>query len=220
MNGEAGRLAPRAIFAVGAMLAGAIVLAGCTSTSQFTSTRTYSPQSVPPEQLETVNTGTVEEGELPPVGQQGVPSTVPSGQEGGLYDPGYDANNPAAGDPNLAGPGPGSSIITLGGVGDTNAGVPTGALTESLLIGGWTAQVEDLTCRVNFAQTAKGETGRYRASAPACGIAAISGIASWQLAGSQVQLFDEPGGQIATLLLSGGRFIGLLPGGVSISMFR
>ena len=43
-------------------------------------------------------------------------------------------------------------------------------------------------------------------------------MASWQLVGSQVQLFDEAGDIIASLILSGNRFIGTLAGGQGISM--
>ena len=43
-------------------------------------------------------------------------------------------------------------------------------------------------------------------------------VTSWQLTGSQVQLFDENGDIIAALILSGTRFIGTLAGGQGISM--
>ena len=43
-------------------------------------------------------------------------------------------------------------------------------------------------------------------------------VASWQLAGSQVQLFDENGDIVAAMILSGNRFIGTLAGGQGISM--
>ena len=73
-------------------------------------------------------------------------------------------------------------------------------------------------CQLNLTQTAKTGTGRYRASAPACGLPGISVISSWTLAGSQVQLFDENGDIIAALILSGNRFVGTLAGGQGISM--
>jgi hypothetical protein len=43
-------------------------------------------------------------------------------------------------------------------------------------------------------------------------------VASWQLAGSQVQLFDEAGDIVASLILSDNRFVGTLAGGQGISM--
>ena len=43
-------------------------------------------------------------------------------------------------------------------------------------------------------------------------------VASWQLAGTQVQLFDEKGNLIGALILSGNRFVGTLSGGQGISM--
>ena len=43
-------------------------------------------------------------------------------------------------------------------------------------------------------------------------------VASWALAGTQVQLYDENGDIVANLLLSGDKFIGTLAGGTGISM--
>ncbi len=43
-------------------------------------------------------------------------------------------------------------------------------------------------------------------------------MASWTLAGTQVQLFNEGGNIIAALILSGNRFIGTLAGGQGISL--
>ena len=57
-----------------------------------------------------------------------------------------------------------------------------------------------------------------RLDAPACGLKGLSVVASWKLAGSQVQLFDENGDLVAALILSGNRFIGTLAGGQGISM--
>ena len=73
-------------------------------------------------------------------------------------------------------------------------------------------------CQLNLTQTQKAGSGRYRASAPACALTSLSAVASWTLAGSQVQLFDEGGNIIAALILSGNRFIGTLSGGQGISM--
>jgi hypothetical protein len=73
-------------------------------------------------------------------------------------------------------------------------------------------------CRLNLTQTSKAGTARYRASTPGCQMQILASVASWQLAGSQVQLFNEEGNLIGALLLSGNRFIGTLAGGQSVSM--
>ena len=43
-------------------------------------------------------------------------------------------------------------------------------------------------------------------------------VATWQLAGTQVQLYDDSGAIIGSLLLSGNRFLGTLAGGIAVSM--
>jgi hypothetical protein len=94
----------------------------------------------------------------------------------------------------------------------------SGGLTVEKLLGGWTIVSGDVQCKLNLTQTAKAGTNRYRASAPACALPAVAGVASWQLSGSQVQLYGENGTAIATLILSGNRLIGTIQGGQGISM--
>ena len=72
--------------------------------------------------------------------------------------------------------------------------------------------------KLNLTYTSKTGTSRYRASTPGCELQGMSNVASWQLAGSQVQLFDESDKMIAAMILSGNRFIGTLAGGQGISM--
>ena len=92
----------------------------------------------------------------------------------------------------------------------------SGGLTVEKLLGRWTVVSGQNQCPLNLTQTAKGS--HYRASAPACTLKGLTQVASWTLAGSQVQLFDESGNLIAALILSGNRFIGTLSGGTGISM--
>lgn len=94
----------------------------------------------------------------------------------------------------------------------------SGGLTADKLLGSWTVVSGADTCRVNLTQTAASGTERFRASAPNCTIEVLNGIASWQLAGTQVQFFSEGGQLIGALLQSGNRFIGTLSGGRGISM--
>ncbi|WP_299641364.1 AprI/Inh family metalloprotease inhibitor [Devosia sp.] len=112
------------------------------------------------------------------------------------------------------------SFVTLDSVGAVpSAGrdLSTGLSIEKLL-GGWTVVSGEQQCKLNLTYTAKTGTSRYRASTPGCALTGLSVVASWQLVGNQVQLFDENGDIIASLIVSGNRFIGTLAGGQGISM--
>lgn len=113
------------------------------------------------------------------------------------------------------------SFVTLDAVG-TVPNAPgrdlSGGLTIEKLLGGWTIVSGATQCKLNLTYTSKAGTNRYRASTPGCELQGLSVVASWQLAGSQVQLFDEGGDMIAALILSGNRFVGTLAGGRGISM--
>lgn len=113
------------------------------------------------------------------------------------------------------------SFVTLDSVGSV-PNAPgrdlSGGLTIEKLLGGWTIVSGAEQCKLNLTYTSKAGTSRYRASTPGCTLKGLNVVASWQLAGSQVQLFDENGDMIAALILSGNRFIGTLAGGQGISM--
>jgi hypothetical protein len=113
------------------------------------------------------------------------------------------------------------SFVTLGSVGSV-PDVPgrdlTSGLTIEKLLGGWTVVAGADQCKLNLTYTAKTGTSRYRASTPGCTLKGLNVVASWQLVGTQVQLFDEAGDIIASLILSGNHFIGTLAGGQGISM--
>lgn len=113
------------------------------------------------------------------------------------------------------------SFVTLGSVGSV-PDVPgrdlTSGLTIEKLLGGWTVVAGADQCKLNLTYTAKTGTSRYRASTPGCTLQGLNVVASWQLVGTQVQLFDEAGDIIASLILSGNHFIGTLAGGQGISM--
>lgn len=115
----------------------------------------------------------------------------------------------------------GGSFATLGGAG----GAPTTSsrdlstgLTVEKLLGGWTVVSGAEQCKLNLTQTAKTGTSRFRASTPGCSLPGLTVVASWQLVGNQVQLFDENNDIVASLILSGNRFIGTLAGGQGISL--
>jgi hypothetical protein len=94
----------------------------------------------------------------------------------------------------------------------------TGELSVEKLLGGWTLQGASTSCRLNLTYTAKADTGRYRASAPGCEVPGMIAVSSWQLSGRQVLLYDNSGKVMATLLLSGDRFVGTSISGQGISM--
>ena len=144
--------------------------------------------------------------------------TMPTNQPGTPLLPDGTGATTAAAAP--AGPSQ-ASFVSLNDVGKVSA-TPgrdlSGALTVEKLLGGWTVTSGADQCRLNLTYTAKDGTSRYRASAPGCAIQALSSVASWQLSGTQVQLFNDADALVGALLLSGNRFIGTLSGGQAISM--
>lgn len=221
----------RASVSAAAMAILATVLAGCSSVSN-------NPQTArlpTPNSAATVQTSQVATTNLPAIGQgsDGQPlqtsQVAPglSGQPvlGGQQDTMTLSGGAGIGDP--ANPAPlltasaDGSFVTLDAVG-TVPNAPgrdlSGGLTIEKLLGGWTVVSGPQQCKLNLTYTAKSGTSRYRASTPGCALQGLDVVASWQLAGSQVQLFDENGDIIAALILSGNRFIGTLAGGQGISM--
>ena len=176
----------------------ALALAGCASTGVAVQNANADQQLAP------VQGGNVQTSALPPIGPNGEvqgPTTVAPLQPGGTQLATADGTTPTGGDglPNSAGRD------------------LSGGLTIEKLLGRWTIVSGGDQCPINLTQTAKGSTGRYRASAPACAIKGLGAVTSWQLSGTQVQLYDDRG-QIGRLILSGNRFIGTLSGGTGISM--
>jgi len=215
-----------------ALVALATVLAGCSSMSN-------SPQAArlpTPNSTAQIQTSQVATTNLPAIGQgadgQPLQSTqVAPGLSGQPVLGGAQTNTltlsggTGIGDP--ANPTPlqtasaDGSFVTLDAVGTVPAAPGrdlSGGLTIEKLLGGWTIVSGPQQCKLNLTYTAKTGTNRYRASTPSCALPGLSVVSSWQLAGTQVQLFDENGDIIAALILSGNRFIGTLAGGQGISM--
>ncbi len=192
-------------------LAAALLLAGCSSTRVAVSN-----VGGPAETLAPVQTGAVSTTALPPIGPNGEvaplkpdPNALPSsdsqlGVSGGLQTASADGSF--------------TTLPPVGAAPNATGRDLTGGITVEKLLGRWTVVSGGNQCQLNLTQTAKTGTGRYRASAPACGLPGLSVVSSWTLAGTQVQLFDENNDLIAALILSGNRFIGTLAGGTGISM--
>lgn len=197
---------------IAAIIAASVLLAGCTS-SNFGSSRrnTAAPANLPP-----VENSSVESSTLPPLqGQDGVITTAEN------FDP--NSSVLGSGDPALVDQSAGvdGSFVSLDDVGGgtTPGGRDlSGGLTPGKLLGVWTVTANLQQCRLNLTQTTKSGTNRYRASTPACDLPILSLVSSWQLTGSQVQLFDESGAIVGALQLSGNRFIGTLSGGIAVTM--
>lgn len=212
-------------FALGMLVA----LAGCTSGVATRNIATAEQvQALPSSQVASTN--------LPAIGESGAinPNQLPDGtQTAQIGTPAGPVNPALTGQPVLGGNDPlqptdtfqtasaDGSFVTLDSVGsvpDAPGRDLTGGLTIEKLLGGWTIVSGADQCRLNLTYTSKSGTSRYRASSPGCSMRSLSVVASWQLAGSQVQLFDENGDMIAALILSGNRFVGTLAGGQGISM--
>ena len=200
----------------------ALLVSGCTSSSPFSNSRRF---SLPPEQLTPVANSSVRSSQLPPL--NGQEATSGNGQNTSR-DMGYPVDGEVSRDPLLANDQTDNPLQTPDGsfVAVDPNGIPTnvqardlsGGLSVAKLLGAWTVISGADQCRLNLTQTTKQGTDRYRASSLNCPISVLAQVASWKLAGAQVQLFNNSGQLIGTVLKSGNRFIGTLAGGQGISM--
>ncbi len=207
------------------VIAGTLLLAGCASSSQFgNSNRNLST----PSQLSPVAGGSVQSEALPPL--QGEDANL---NQSGIFDPNAPNNGGNmdfnSGDPMLANnnfegqvAGVNSSFVNIDDVNSSNI-TPggrdiSGSLNVAKLLGTWNVSANQKLCRLNLTQTTKSGTNRYRASTPNCDIPVLSLVSSWQLTGTQVQLFDASGAIVGAFQRSGNRFVGTLAGGIAASM--
>ena len=210
----------------------ALLLAGCASSGMSTASSAYS------DDIKPIQSMPVASANLPAAGQPGLPpaGATQMADAGALPMPGpLDPSMGESSDPMLAGragtvppvgdatqvAGTDSSFVTLdamGSVPDAPGRDLSSGLTIEKLLGGWTVVSGAEQCKLNLTYTTKTGTSRYRASTPGCALSGLRVVASWQLVGTQVQLFDENGDIIASLVLSGNRFVGTLAGGQGISM--
>ncbi len=205
-----------------AALLASLLLAGCSTFGSDDSSISADDQ---PSQLAPVTDSAVSSDSLPPINGAAGPQVADAGPPGpadygttGALPPGP-PRGPAsgAGMPVLLGNGAplAPAAATAAGGGRNLAG----GVTTDRLLGGWTVTSGASQCRLNLTNTVKDPTsGHFRASAPGCSITALASVSSWQLAGSQVQLFNYGDTLVGTLLLAGGRFIGTLSGGQAITM--
>jgi hypothetical protein len=211
-----------------ALLLAAGMLAGCATTGGG------GAASASATQVTAVPESAVSSDSLPPIGGNGavqVASAGPTVVGSTPADPNAPPSTGAMNATNAAAPGsatplaPGTqqAFVSLNDVGKVSA-TPgrdlTGGLTVEKLLGGWTVSSGVDQCRLNLTYTSANpsDAHRYRASAPGCQVQALAAVSSWQLAGTQVQLFNDAGTLVGALLLSGNRFVGTLSGGQAVSM--
>lgn len=181
-----------------------LLLAGCSPTTSSRAVPAPVSAPPPPPTIQPVQTASVQTTDLPPIaGSTTITPSIPGNTADGQ---------------SLASR-PGFLLDDIGSPGNTTGGRDlSGPVTMEQLLGGWTVLVGAEQCRLNLTYTARGATGRYRASAPACAETTLASVASWQLLGNQLQLYNDADQIIGTLLRSGNRFVGTLSGGQTISM--
>ena len=182
----------------------ALALSGCAS-SGVTTTSLASTENITPIQNTPVASSDLNALPGSTVQQASLAQPTPLGAPGQIGEPAQVANADG-------------SFATLGSVPQAPGRDLSTGLTVDKLLGGWTVISGADQCKLNLTQTAKSGTSRYRASTPGCALPGLKVVASWQLVGSQVQLFDEAGDIIASMILSGSQFIGTLAGGQGITM--
>ena len=190
----------------------ALLVAACSPSSR---TNTANLNVVgQPQQAQPVQSSTVQQNTLPPIGASGTPAPGLSGQPvlGGQPAAGAQMGSTQMnGGTQVASTGAGS-ITTLGQPMSTGVSVgPEGA---------WNVTAAGQTCRLNLPLTAKTGTNYYRASAPGCTVPQIASVTGWQQVGSQLQLYDDNGNIAAFMAPSSGRYIGTISGGQAVSMAR
>lgn len=185
------------------------VLAACSPSGFGRSAPTLQATPPRPAPIQPIQTSSVQTSDLPPIaGSEVLPTSTPT----------LPGNTATTGSQTMAST-PGFVLDDVGSPGNTMGGRElSGTLTMQQLLGGWTILVGAEQCRLNLTYTAKGATGRYRASTPGCAEPTLAAVTSWLLLGNQIQLYNESDELVGTLLRSGNRFVGTLSGGQAISM--
>lgn len=190
--------------------AAAFLLAAC-SPSGRSNTAGLNVVSAP-QQLQPVQSSSVQQNTLPAIGATGTPAPGLSGTPvlgGQAAAPASGSLPPLGGSTQVANTN--SSIVS---VGQPSTGFSSGPE------GVWTVTAGAQTCQLNLPMTAKTGTNYYRASSPGCTVPQIASVTGWQQVGSQLQLYDDNGNIAAFLAPSSGRYIGTMGGGQAIAMSR
>ena len=184
----------------------ALALAGCSTTGSSNTANLNVVRA--PQQLQPVQSSSVQQNTLPAIGATGTPAP---GLSGTPVLGGAPAMTTASVAPGQMGMGTNSSIVNVGAPSAGFASGPEGV---------WTVTAGAASCQLNLPKTAKTGTNYYRASAPGCTVGQIAGVTGWQQVGSQLQLYDDNGNIAAFLAPTGVRYIGTVSGGQAVSMSR
>lgn len=187
-------------------LGGIVTLSACTTPGYQ---RGFTQSGSSPTSLVAAPTTQVQSSTLPGIDGQPtgdpwlVSSATPIGSESGIPN--------IVQDPSLP------SIVDVQSTANVVGRDLSGSLTKEKMIGGWTISTPQGSCRLFLTLTAKDD--RHRAATPACETTSFTDIATWQLVGNQVQLFNASGTLIGNLARTGDRFIGTMAGGLAVSIF-
>ncbi len=192
-----------------AIIMAAIVVAGCTRTSNPLAVNTRPPQPLP-----SVPAGNVESSQLDPVsGELQNRSTLPAST--GVQQ--QTTGTPTA--PTIGGHTTAAAEIPSANVAGETVNQGTEPLTRESLLGAWDVQSDNSECRIMLAFTKW--SGGYRAGSSACQSDEIGSVIAWDVKGQQVILVDGGGNTVARLFSSGNeRYDGTLNSGTPISFTR
>lgn len=173
-----------------------LALAGCQS-ARFSPVES---RQAAPAPLPAAPAGTVTAGQLPP-------PTQPGAADPSQFPPAPGSETAAATDQSA----PGTQVAAA-----PPASAP--AVTAGSVAGVWNASVAGQSCRIATPQTRFGQgfrAGPLRCPAP------LDNVRSWNVAGSQLTLFDDGGNALANLYSSGSeRFDGQTSSGQPVSLSR
>ena len=186
-----------------ALLMMAIAVAGCNSTSSALNVNTQTP----PEPLPSVPSGTAQTAQLEPIATPAIQTPVPT--------------------PTLAAPtAPTAPLIPeveapkpLETASLSQSEPSNKPLTHEPLAGSWNVASDSAQCRAILAFTKW--SGGFRATTLRCNSPELSTVTAWDVKGPRVVLFDNNGGQVASLASVGTeRYSGTTASGKPITFSR
>ncbi|MEM9733840.1 MAG: AprI/Inh family metalloprotease inhibitor [Pseudomonadota bacterium] len=179
------------------LLAGAVMVSGCTRTSPFSQGQ-VAVQQPQPAPLQPAPQPSVKEGQLAPVTREPTP-------------PPQSTELPAP-EPVPAAPKPEPVQVASA----ESSGQP---VTRQALVGAWTVSTGAANCQLFLALTKW--SGGFRAAPRGCGATGIKDVAAWDVKGNQVVLVSNSGQTLASLSRTGEeRYNGSVNAGGSITFSR
>lgn len=179
------------------LVAGAVMVSGCTRSSPFSQGQ-VAVQQRQPAPLQPAPQPSVQEGQLAPVTRE--PTPPPQSTELPAPEP-----VPAAPQPEPV---------------QVASAEPSGKpVTRQALVGAWTVSTGAANCQLFLALTKW--SGGFRAAPRGCGATGIKDVAAWDVKGNQVVLVSNSGQTLASLSRTGEeRYNGSVNAGGSITFSR